>query len=199
MPCPRCTVTIAELSEWIRWGEDSSGSWQVETLKCPACGRSFVTIVPSVHRRGRRARNAAREAAGQRVIWPRTSPRAPVSAYVTEPYASLAQEAALILAYSPRASAVLSRRCLQRLLRDMAGAPHGTLYDEIGWAVANGGLPPRVQESLDELRIVGNMAAQPSDSTATGDYLEVAAGEADRVLDTVEALFAHYFVEPGNP
>jgi len=51
---------------------------------------------------------------------------------VPEQYASLAREAGLILADSPRASAVLSRRCLQQLLRNEAKAPPGTLFSEIG-------------------------------------------------------------------
>src|SRR5450759_1139475 len=59
----------------------------------------------------------------QFILWPRVSSRPPIRPDVPEQYASLAREAGLILADSPRASAVLSRRCLQQLLRNEAKAP----------------------------------------------------------------------------
>jgi hypothetical protein len=104
----------------------------------------------------------------------------------------------LILADSPRASAALSRRCLQQLLRNEAGAPPSDLYHEIEWAIKNAGLPSHAADSLHSLRDIGNMAAHPNKSTATGDYLDVEPGEADWMLDTLDALFNFYFVGPAK-
>jgi hypothetical protein len=55
-----------------------------------------------------------------------------------------------------------------------------------------------VTDSLHDLRTIGNMAAHPNKSTATGDYLEVENGEAEWTLDTLDALFGFYFIEPAR-
>jgi len=62
----------------------------------------------------------------------------------------------------------------------------------------NAGLPGYVTDSLHDLRTIGNMAAHPNKSTATGDYLEVEPGEAEWTLDTLDALFSHLFIEPAK-
>jgi hypothetical protein len=108
----------------------------------------------------------------------------------------LVREAGLILADTPRASAVLSRRCLQQLLRNEAKAPPGTLFSEIEWALANADLPSRAKRSLHTLREIGNMAAHPNKGTDSDEYLEVEPGEADWTLDVLDDLFDHYFVGP---
>ncbi len=182
---------------------DGGQSWDVRTWTCPACDRVFVTLSRMNYNNplGRSQQVPAEvyvEFIDEVVIWPRVSSRAPVPSEVPPEYASLAREAGLILVDSPRASAALSRRCLQQLLRDKAGAPHSDLYHEIEWAVGNAGLPSHASESLHELRAIGNMAAHPTKSTATGDYMEVEPGEADWTLDVLDALFDHYFVGPAR-
>jgi hypothetical protein len=132
------------------------------------------------------------------LLLPRSSGRKPLPPEVIEPYRGLYEEAALILQDSPRASAALSRRCLQHLLRELAKASPSDLYHEIEWVLTNAGLPSYVTESLHDLRVIGNMAAHPNKSTATGDYAEVEPGEAEWTLDTLDALFGHYFIEPAR-
>jgi len=84
------------------------------------------------------------------------------------------------------------------MMRDEAHAPIGKLFDEIEWALNNANLPHYCTESLHDLRRIGNMAAHPNKSTATGDYMEVEPGEAEWTLDTLDALFGFYFVEPAR-
>lgn len=132
------------------------------------------------------------------LLLPRSSGRKPLPPEVVEPYRGLYNEAALILQDSPRTSAALSRRCLQQLLRDEAHVPKSDLFHEIEWALTNAGLPGYCTESLHDLREIGNMAAHPNKSTATGDYLEVEPGEAEWTLDTLESLFGFYFIEPAR-
>ena len=60
------------------------------------------------------------------VLLPRTSGRRSLPAEVVEPYRSLYEEAAKVIGNSPRASGVLSRRCVQKVLRDVVGALRGT-------------------------------------------------------------------------
>jgi hypothetical protein len=198
MPCPRCGVVIRPDPVWGQSINGMAGDWIAESWSCPSCDRNFVTACMRVYKGGPRTQEGSYERQTVAVIWPRASSRPPLSPDVPEPYAGLYGEAALILTDTPRGSAALSRRCLQQLLRDVAGAPHGNLYDEIEWAIKNAGLPSHASESLHELRTIGNMAAHPNKSTATGDYLEVEPGEAEWTLDTLDALFDHYFIGPAR-
>lgn len=70
------------------------------------------------------------------------------------------------------------------------------LADQIEDAIASGKLPSQITESLDAVRNIGNFAAHPQKSKASGQLLDVEAGEAEWNLETVEALFDFYFVQP---
>jgi hypothetical protein len=51
-------------------------------------------------------------------------------------------------------------------------------------------------DELDAVRNIGNFAAHPSKSQATGQIVEVEPGEAELNLGVLEGLFEHYYVEP---
>lgn len=104
------------------------------------------------------------------------------------------QEACLVLADSPKASAALSRRCLQHLLRDHFKVKNGNLYDEIGQILPS--LPSYLAEALDAVRAIGNFAAHPLKSTNSGEVVDVEPGEAEWSLDVLESLFDFCFVQP---
>ena len=55
------------------------------------------------------------------------------------------------------------------------------------------GLTP---EAVDAIRVTGNFAAHPIKSRASGEVVAVEPGEAEWNLDTLEALFDFYFVQP---
>jgi hypothetical protein len=99
-----------------------------------------------------------------------------------------------VLSDSPKASAALSRRCLQHLLRDKAGVKHGNLNKEIEEAMKS--LPSHLAGAIDSVRIIGNFAAHPIKSESTGEVVDVEPGEAEWNLDTLEGLFDHYYVQP---
>jgi len=203
MRCPFCTIAISPVPQTGSTGldvaemlyRDGHGDrHRVGAVSCPECDRVFLLHADWTYDEVADETEISEES----LLWPRASSRPPVAPDVPEQYASLAREAGLILTDSPRASAALSRRCLQQLLRDKAGAPAGKLNNEIEWAIANAGLPSHATECLHDLREIGNMAAHPNKSTATGDYLEVEPGEAEWTLDTLDALFDHYFIGPAR-
>ena len=72
------------------------------------------------------------------------------------------QEARNIIDASPNASAMLSRHCLQRLLRGHFGVPEGNLDSEIRAVLKSASLPAFLAEDLDAVREVGNFAAGSS-------------------------------------
>jgi len=106
-------------------------------------------------------------------------------------------EACLVFPDSAKASAALSRRCLQHILREAAKVKPGDLSSEIQQVLDSGKLPSHVAEAIDAVRNTGNFAAHPMKSQSTGEIVPVEAGEAEWNLDVSEALFDFYFVQPG--
>ena len=120
----------------------------------------------------------------------------PIPSEVPSPYRDDFSEACKVLADSPKASAALSRRCLQALLKDKAGTKKRDLADQIDEVIQSGNVPPHVQRELHAVRVIGNFAAHPTKSTATGEIIDVEPGEAEWNLDVLESLFEFYFVQP---
>ena len=100
------------------------------------------------------------------------------------------------MADSPKASAALSRRCLQNLLRDHAHVKPGNLDNEIQQLLDYSKLPSHLAEAIYAIRVVGNFSAHPIKSTNSGEIIDVEPGEAEWLLDTPEGLFDFYFVQP---
>jgi hypothetical protein len=152
-------------------------------MNCPACGDAIITM-----RAVREGRNVF-----ERMIYPQSMSR-PLPSEVEEPFRSEFTEACVVLASSEKASAALSRRCLQMLLVTKGGAKARDLYDQIEETLPT--LPADVAESLHAVRAIGNFAAHPMKSKSTGDIVDVESGEAEWNLETLEQLFDFYFVRP---
>jgi hypothetical protein len=105
-------------------------------------------------------------------------------------------EACIVLPDSPKASAALSRRCLQHLLREVAKVKKSDLVDEIQQVIDSGKLPPHIAEAIDAIRNIGNFATHPIKSKSTGEIVPVEPGEAEWNLEVLESLFDFYFVQP---
>ena len=108
------------------------------------------------------------------------------------------REACEILAESPKASAALSRRCLQFILREKAGVNKGNLKQEIDEVILTGNLTAEIADSLHTLREIGNFAAHPQHHQGTGEIVPVEPGEAEWCLEVIEMLFDFYFVRPAD-
>jgi hypothetical protein len=115
---------------------------------------------------------------------------------VPEALAKDYSEACLVLVDSPKASAALSMRCLQSLLREAVAVKPGDLSSEIQQVLDSGKLPSHLAECIDAVRNIGNLAAHPMKSQHTGEILDVEPGEAEWNLDVLESLFDFYFVQP---
>lgn len=102
----------------------------------------------------------------------------------------------MILADSPKASAALSRRSLQHILREKAGVKKSDLANEIQEVLDNNRVPSYIADSIDAIRNIGNFAAHPLKSKSTGEIVPVETGEADWTLDVIELLYDFYFVQP---
>jgi len=103
-------------------------------------------------------------------------------------------EAALVFLFSARASAALSRRCLQSVLVDKANVKSKDLSSQIAEVLST--LPPYIAENLDMVRQIGGFADHPAKAKEPGMIAAAAPGEAEWNLDVLEALFDFYCVRP---
>jgi hypothetical protein len=129
---------------------------------------------------------------------PKAANRPPPGPDVPKELAKDYVEACLVITDSAQASAALSRRCLQHLLRKYAGVKPSDLSKEIDEVLATKALPSHLANSIDAIRNIGNFAAHPIKSTTTGEIVEVETGEAEWNLDVLESLFDFYFTQPAR-
>lgn len=131
------------------------------------------------------------------VLWPKTT--APhVDPAVPKAFADLFREAWDVLPWSPRASAALSRRCLQQLLHDHFKIKAKNLEEEIDALIATKQLPSHINDDLHAVRSVGNFAAHPQKNLATGNIVDPEPDEANWLLSLLQAVFDSTFVEPAR-
>src|SRR5262249_18989302 len=106
------------------------------------------------------------------------------------------REACLVLTDSPNASAALSRRCLQHVLKDAGKTKKRDLADQIDEVMPT--LPSYLAKMVDAVRVMGNFSAHPTKSTHTGEIIDVEPEEAELLLDTLELVFDFYYVQPAE-
>ena len=167
---------------------DGSGLVIFNAVACAACGGVIVTLLPLDERRN---------PIGQpKIVFPFNASR-PIPSIVREQSPHIAndyEEAASVLELSPKASAALSRRCLQAILNEKGGANQKNLAKQIEAVLPN--LPSYIAGDVDAIRNVGNFAAHPQKEQATGQIMDVEVGEAEWNLDVLDSLFDFYYVQP---
>jgi hypothetical protein len=131
-------------------------------------------------------------------VQPLAYSRSPLGPDVPDEFSADYKEACDVITISEKASAALSRRCLQHLLREKAGIKKGDLANEIQQILDSKRLPSHLADNLDAVRNVGNFSAHPMKSTNTGEILDVEPGEAEWLLEVLEGLYDFYFIEPAK-
>lgn len=193
MKCPHCLVAFHHEATEFPLGDDSASQWTLIKRICPSCGKFILSLRQLYDRFGTTTRYSRKR---EFYCYPRAISRIPLSSDVPEEFAGDYKEACLTLADSPKASAALSRRCLQHILREKAKVKKGDLANEIQEVIDSNSLPSHLAESLDAIRNIGAFAAHPIKSKSSGEVLDVEPGEAEWNLDVLESLFDFYFVQP---
>ena len=194
MKCPHCLESFhgGPREDFIT--QDSESYWAIMHEICPACHKVIIHLISGAgfaNPPGKVQHIRART-----LVNPKGVSRIPVPNEVPKEIAEDYKEACLVLTDSSKASAALSRRCLQNLLRNAAKVTHGNLHDEIQEVLDSGKLPTQLAESIDSIRVVGNFSAHPLKSKVTGEIVPVEPQEAEWNLDVLEALFDFYYVQP---
>ena len=110
--------------------------------------------------------------------------------YIPEPIRQDYEEACAIVNLSPKASATLSRRCLQGMIRDFWGIKRDRLIDEI--ADLQGKIPASQWAAIDALRKIGNIGAHMEKDVNT--IIHVDPGEAERLIMLIELLIDKWYI-----
>lgn len=131
----------------------------------------------------------------EEIIYPKYSIR-DIEPEVPDKYRTDYEEACGVLSISPKASAAISRRILQNILREEFKINYPNLAKEIDEFIDRKDIPTYLGEAVDAIRNIGNFAAHPLKDTSTGEIIEVEVGEAEWLLDVNESLFDFVFVQP---
>lgn len=109
------------------------------------------------------------------------------------------EESCKIRDLSPKASATLSRRCLQGMIRDFCKISKGRLVDEIdelrrqaGAGTAAPGVMVDSVDAIDAVRGIGNIGAHMERDTDV--IVEIDPGEAQTLIGLIELLFREWYV-----
>jgi hypothetical protein len=139
MKCPHCLVEFHDNPAFGQLGIDDEGAWNYEKRKCPSCnkfifwltcGHAILVIGYSINN-CETSKLEYDKTIKHLMVYPKSYSRNPCPTEVPDPIATDYKEACVVISDSPKASAALSRRCLQNLLRDKGGVTPSDLSNEI--------------------------------------------------------------------
>lgn len=202
--CPHCLTGVRFINHKNReanskyiYQTDGNEAILTEVAVCPECDRPILSVkigeISGFNSHGQPLELSVKQ---EFVAWPRQGHR-PIPKEVRDESPDIAEdysEAVMTLSISPKASAALSRRCLQSILREKANAQQHNLANQIDATIPN--LPSYISENIDHIRNIGNFAAHPIKSTNSGEIVDVETGEAEWNLDVIDQLFDFYYVQP---
>ena len=132
-------------------------------------------------------------------VFPRVGKVKHLDASIPEEFAQDYREAHLVLDLSAKASAALSRRCLQGILRAQ-GYLGGNLSQQIDRLLAEAdttkAIPSKLRTTVDAIRQFGNFSAHPITDQTTLQVIPVEPEEAEWCLEIVDEMFDHFYVGP---
>lgn len=199
MRCPHCNTTVH-----INWSE--TDAYIVDESKtddgaaifhglCPSCYGLIVKLCYGPTGQGQFNQLVLLKNTKEEIIYPEYYVR-PIEPEVPVDHKNDYREACAVLNISPKASAAISRRILQKILREEYNINKNTLAQEIDEFITLQGVPAHLSTAIDAVRNIGNFAAHPMKDTNTGQIIEVEPGEAEWLLDVLESLFDFTFVQP---
>ena len=134
-----------------------------------------------------------------RIVHPIGASRGPVSPEVTVNIADDYTEACNVFPISAKASAALSRRCLQNMLHEQ-GYTARDLNTEIDLLLKETdpikAILRRLRETIDAIRNFGNFSSHPINDKTALQIIDVEPEEAEWCLEILEECFEHFYVGP---
>lgn len=168
-----------------------------EAISCPNPNCSQVTLTIRYYKNGwlvsaHNKQWAAKDLLNEWPLLPRSLAK-PIPDFVPEEIRSNYLEACLIQSDSPKASAAMSRRCLQGIVRDFWKIPNnkrGNLGAEISFIEDM--VDPDTFDSIKAVREVGDIGAHMEKSVDT--IVDVEPEEAGLLIELIETLISDWYI-----
>jgi hypothetical protein len=205
MDCPHCGKAFHDVWNEIElpWVEQKipSNGWVTHMTICPACKNATIELSER-RREHQRPSNTLQVTPVRRFrVHPTNTYRAPTPQEVPSGVKEDYEEACRVLPMSHKASAALSRRCVQAILREQGYAQRDlvkqidALLSEPNPAKA---IPTALRQTVDAIRNFGNFSAHPITDQTTLQVVAVDPSEAEWCLDILDEMFDHYYVKPAQ-
>ncbi|KAI4445306.1 hypothetical protein C823_007813 [Eubacterium plexicaudatum ASF492] len=110
--------------------------------------------------------------------------------YIPEAIRQDYEEACAIVNLSPKASATLSRRCLQGIIRDFWGISKARLIDEIN--ELQNKIPAQQWKVIDGIRRIGNIGAHMEKDINL--IVDIDPDEAQKLIKLIEHLLDQWYI-----
>lgn len=197
MQCPHCGVEahFQFVIQTLTHGSSRALPYRYRTGFCPSPRCSELVV----QYKGASAFGDSEE--GWLYWIPSAPTRGPIPTEVPVSIAEDYREACDVLYISSKASAALSRRCLQAILRvngyrarDLAGEVDLLLSE----TDASKAIPADLRTVVDAIRHFGNFSAHPITDVTTLQIIDVEPHEAEWCLDVIEECFQHFYVRPAQ-
>lgn len=165
---------------WLQSGpKPSSSCLRITFYKCPNCNEYSIEC----HGRGDAVKDVKMH------IRPRSTAKQ-FPDYIPKSIRNDYEEACAIVFLSPKASATLSRRCLQGMIRDFWGISKSTLNQEID-ALKNN-IPADLWSAINSLRQLGNIGAHMEKDTNV--IIDIDPDEAESLIKLIELLMKEWYI-----
>ena len=200
MTCGHCLVAFYDVWTIDRINNISNSvtRWEVHSTTCPNCKEPTVKLKHTINASQSYAQSYSEKL---HPVYPHSPRRVPIGDAVPPAFKGDYEEACAVLSISPKASAALSRRVLQAILKDQ-GYESSNLAKQIESVLSETSpdkvLPAAIRDTIDAVRTFGNFAAHPITDKTSLQIIDVEPNEAEWCLDIIETLFEHYYVRPAE-
>ena len=195
--CPFCGITLPvtddthqvnypSFSNVTGHGYSINGAYttndciSIDMYKCPEC-KNISVIASSLGKGFKKP---------FRVLVNPTSSAKQYPDYIPKAIRDDYEEAYSIVNLSPKASATLSRRCLQGMIRDFWNIKKSKLADAIN--ELQNKVTSSQWKAIDSVRKIGNIGAHMESDINT--IVEVDSGEAEKLLKLIELLIDKWYI-----
>lgn len=158
---------------------------KIIAINCPECNRVEICVSPS-----RKLEDVNNGFPYTKRIYPAYTQGMYLPNYIPEAIKNDYREACAILELSPKASATLSRRCMQGIIRDFWKISKGTLAQEINEIKDK--VDPSTWKALNNLRQIGNIGAHMEKDINT--IVDIDQDEAKILIKFIEYLIKTWYI-----
>lgn len=194
MICPHCSTAVKyswDYSHCMQADKEEGFGVEIMYSTCPNCSKIVAYLIE-----GEKSEHGVNpDNCNSSLIYPRKS-EFDNSSDIPKVYVEDYEEAIKVLSASPKASAALSRRLLQNIIREEYKITEKSLALEIKKFIELDGMPTHITDAVDAVRNIGNFAAHPTKDKNTGEIVPVENGEAEWLIEVIEALFDFTFIQP---